>query len=718
MVESRHLVALPVAVVLAVSAPVAGASVPTLETVAGSGPTWPAGGGFRGDGGLATATDADFNRPAQVEALPGGGYLIADSSNQRIRRVATDGTLSTLAGDGNQCSGPTERCGDGGDPLAASLNTPHDVAVLPDGAILIADTFDNPIREVSPDGQRITTVAGTGDSCTPSLDPCGHGGPAVDAQLSLPLAVDPLPDGDFLVADQGQIAGAPDQKLSRIRLVHDGRMLLLAGAGGWGFHGDGGPALDATFNAVVDVDALPDGSMLVSDGSNCRVRRIDPGGTIHPLAGYAASSTPGSCISLTASADVGDGGPALDASFNGTAYLAPAADGTVYVVDIFNSRIRSIAPDGTISTLAGTGEQPNFNGESGPADQMQLAWPSGISLDGQILISDPGNNRVRRIAASATPPTLPATWVPGVRAPAYVSDVDDVDASGNATATVRCPAEPGRRPCVGSVRADGGPPAAFALDDGADGRVVVMVPSPPEPGVQRDASLATATRQPSGDDGTLSVTWTLTGAAAVVTAPPPSSTTEAPPATTTTSAPSAQGGAPAASPPPRVAPPPPDARVLLPRRATGRTVPVAIACTATCTATIASGGASPRHRTLALTGARVVTVPGGRISVTVDRPGAAPLRVRTRTTPNAAALAALACTAACTARARIAVHGHTLAQATANLRAAGQAVLAPRAQSRAEARGRAVAETTLSGAGPDQTVRQVLSATAARSAGR
>jgi glucose/arabinose dehydrogenase len=105
-VELRHLV-VALALALALSAPVAHAASPTLTTVAGAGPTWPDPGGFGGDGGPATATDADLNRPALVAALPGGGFLIADSSNQRIRRVAAHGTLTTVAGDGVQCPAPT-----------------------------------------------------------------------------------------------------------------------------------------------------------------------------------------------------------------------------------------------------------------------------------------------------------------------------------------------------------------------------------------------------------------------------------------------------------------------------------------------------------------------------------------------------------------------------------------------------------------------------------
>ena len=490
-------------------------AAPTLSTVAGSGATWPTGGAFGGDGGLATASAAALNRPAHAAALPGGGYLIADSSNQRIRKVSPNGVLSTVAGNGTQCPLSTNPCGDGGPPLNASLNVPHDVQPLPNGSFLIADTFDNRVRKVSADGSVITTVAGTGLACTPAAEPCGHGGPATAARLSLPLALDPLPGGDFLVADQGDAFAAPDQRVSRIRLVHAGRMLVLAGRGDPGFAGDGGPALDAAFNALADMKARADGRIDVADGSNCRVRSIGADGTIRPLAGYGGASTPGSCISSTASSSVGDGGPALAATFNGVAKLALAANGDVYAVDIYNSRIRRFTPGGTITTIAGTGEPPGFNGEAGAATSVRLAWPSSISEErggGGILVADPGNNRVRRIAPGTQPATLGATWVPGVRAPAFVDSTGQVRPDGIVRMTVRCPSEPGHRRCDGSVGVVGAPTVAFTTADGTKIAVPVRVPAPPAPGSTKDVAVVTATRQASCLDGHLDQHLTLTGA--------------------------------------------------------------------------------------------------------------------------------------------------------------------------------------------------------------
>jgi hypothetical protein len=429
--------------------------------------------------------------------------------------VSPTGVLSTVAGNGSQCPASTDPCGDGGSPLAASLNVPHDVEPIADGGFLIADTFDNRIRKVSPDGSVITTVAGTGVACTSATEPCGQGGLATAAYLSLPLALEALPGGDFLVADQGDAFAAADQRVSRVRLVHAGRMLVLAGRGAPGFAGDGGPGLDAAFNALADVKARADGGMVVADGSNCRVRAIGVDGTIRPLAGYGAASAPGNCVSFTASSSVGDGGPALDATFNGVANLALAATGDVYVVDIYNSRIRRFTPGGTVGTIAGTGEQPGFNGEAGQAAAVRLAWPSGISEEpggGGILVTDSGNNRVRRIAPGARPAPLGAAWVPAVRTPAFVESTGRVRSDGVVRLTVRCPSEPGHRRCDGRVGVVGGAAVAFTTADGTKVPVPVAVPAPPAPGATTRVTVVSATRQASCLDGHLDQHLSLKGA--------------------------------------------------------------------------------------------------------------------------------------------------------------------------------------------------------------
>jgi hypothetical protein len=156
----------------------------TIVTVAGNGTR-----GFAGDGGAATG--AQLDRPFAAVAAPDGALLIADTGNDRIRKVSTDGTITTVAGNGVRGFG-----GDGGPATSASLNSPHNLAVLPDGGFLIADEGNNRVRRVWPNGT-ITTVAGTGTAGF-----SGDGGPAAAAELNQPKAVAVLPNlRGFLVAD-------------------------------------------------------------------------------------------------------------------------------------------------------------------------------------------------------------------------------------------------------------------------------------------------------------------------------------------------------------------------------------------------------------------------------------------------------------------------------------------------------------------------------------
>ncbi len=164
-----------------------------IVTVAGDGTR-----GFSGDGG--PATDAELDRPFAAVALAGGGLLIADTGNDRVRKVSGDGTIVTVAGNGIRGFG-----GDGGPATSASLNSPHNLAVLPDGGFLVADEGSNRVRRVWPNGT-ITTAAGTGTAGF-----SGDGGRATAAELNQPKAIAVLPNlQGFLVADAAN---------SRIRVV-------------------------------------------------------------------------------------------------------------------------------------------------------------------------------------------------------------------------------------------------------------------------------------------------------------------------------------------------------------------------------------------------------------------------------------------------------------------------------------------------------------------
>jgi len=335
----------------------------TISTVAGT-----ATNGFSGDGG--PATQAQLNRPASVAVLPGGGFLIADTANRRIRKVDVDGIISTVAG-----TGEVGVSGDGGPAAQARLTRPVAVAVMPDGGYLIADEDRHRVRRVAPDGI-ITRVAGNG--VTGHL---GDGGPAVNAMLAFPTGLAVLPDGSFFIADTGN---------HRIRHVGaNGVITRLAGMFG-GFSGDGGPAAQAELNRPTDVTVLPGGELLVADSLNRRVRRIF-GGIITTVAGTGVRGSSG------------DGGPATGAQFDNPQGVTALPNGAWLVVDAANNqRVRRVATTGVITMDAGRGVLLGDGDEGRPATQAQLDTPQGVTVlpDGGFVIADTLNHRIRRVSAN------------------------------------------------------------------------------------------------------------------------------------------------------------------------------------------------------------------------------------------------------------------------------------------------------------------------------
>ena len=210
-----------------------------------------------------------------MAALPDGGYLIADGDANCVRRVDAAGTVTTVAG---RCGAPGALSGDGGAATAARLSSPFAVEALPDGGFLIADqsngfaAFDaSRVRRVSPAGT-ISTVAGNG-----LRGFSGDGGPATAAALDGISAVSTERDGGFLITDT---------TTNRIRRVApDGTISTVAGSGFAGFGGDGGPATSALLSFPAGVAALPGGGFLIADGANGRLRRVSAKGTITTVAG-------------------------------------------------------------------------------------------------------------------------------------------------------------------------------------------------------------------------------------------------------------------------------------------------------------------------------------------------------------------------------------------------------------------------------------------------
>jgi hypothetical protein len=321
-----------------------------------------------GDGG--PATNAVLALPGRV-ALDGAGSLyIADTGNNVIRKVTPDGTITTIAGDAiNQQLGFS---GDGGAAISALLSVPSGVAIDSAGNVYIADFGNNRIRMVSSSGV-ITTVAGGGAIL-------GGDGPATGVRLVNPtdLAVDA--NNNLYFAERG---------LDVIRKVTpDGTITTVAGGGS--SLGNGGPATSANLDPVgVTVDA--GGNLYIPDASN-QVFEVTPDGTIAIVAGNGSQSFSG------------DGGPATGAALNGPSGVAVDAAQNIYISDTGNNRIRLVTPDGTINTIAGNGSSA-FSGDGGPALGAGLS-PVGLALGrgGVVYVGDNGfSDRVRLLSPSSGP---------------------------------------------------------------------------------------------------------------------------------------------------------------------------------------------------------------------------------------------------------------------------------------------------------------------------
>ncbi|WP_353865898.1 hypothetical protein [Svornostia abyssi] len=385
---------LPVLVAaLAFAAPAATASAADLITFAGTGTA-----GFGGDGGPAGA--ATLNGARGMSLAADGAVLVADTTNNRIRRITTDGTTTTVAGIGT--AGST---GDGGPATLAQLNAPRDVAVTTDGGYLIVDTGGNRIRKVSAGGT-ITTVAGTGTAGS-----AGDGGPAALAQLNGPSSVDPTADGGYLIADT---TGSRIRKVAATTTT----ITTVAGTGTASSTGDGGPANLATINLPQGVSALADGSYLIADTAGNRIRKVSTGGTITTVAGtgVACAAATGLC---------GDNGPAANALLNApTTVTTATSDSGYWISDTTNNRVRRVAANGTITTVAGSGvacaTTTALCGDGGAGPIALLSAPRDVLplSDGAALIADSGLNRLRKLLTPSAGPTGPtgspgATGAPG-----------------------------------------------------------------------------------------------------------------------------------------------------------------------------------------------------------------------------------------------------------------------------------------------------------------
>ncbi|MET9953861.1 RICIN domain-containing protein [Streptomyces sp. NPDC006339] len=310
-----------------------------------------------------------MNCPYGIAIDSTGTLYFSDYKNHRVRKITSDGKVSTVAGTGT----PGHR-GDNGAAVSAQLNHPRGVALDSEGNLYIADDQNHRVRKVTADGI-ISTVAGTGVAGF-----SGDGRAATSARLNQPYGV---------VVDSAGVLYISEWGHDRIRKVTtDGKISTIAGTGAASYGGDGGPAVSAPLRAPFAMVVDGAGALYIADASNHRVRKISADGIISTVAGTGAAGFGG------------DGGQATSARLNRPQGLALDSTGALYISDYKNHRIRKISVDGVISTVAGTGA-PGFGGEGGPAASAQFNEPMGLAVDcvDTLYIADHGNHRIRKVTS-------------------------------------------------------------------------------------------------------------------------------------------------------------------------------------------------------------------------------------------------------------------------------------------------------------------------------
>jgi sugar lactone lactonase YvrE len=319
-----------------------------------------------GNGG--PARNASLSGPAGITVDPAGNLYIADTSNNRIRKVDTNGVITTFAGNGTAAF-----AGDGGPASNASLSAPSSVAIDAFGNLYIADTSNNRIRKVDTNGV-ITTFAGNGTTVF-----AGDGGPAVNAGLGLPTGIAVDASGNLYIAD------TTNNCIREVDTI--GTITTFAGNRTPGYGGDGGPAVMANLNSPEGVVFDTFGNLYIADTSNNRIRKVDTNGVITTLAGNGTA------------AYAGDSGSAVTASVHSPSGVALDNAGNLYIADTSNNRIRKVDTNGVITTFAGNGTAA-FAGDGGPASSASLTGPSSVVVDktGILYIGDTVNNRIRNVS--------------------------------------------------------------------------------------------------------------------------------------------------------------------------------------------------------------------------------------------------------------------------------------------------------------------------------
>ncbi|HYA18038.1 MAG TPA: IPT/TIG domain-containing protein [Bryobacteraceae bacterium] len=334
-----------------------------ITTIAGNGNA-----AFAGDGG--PATEAQFAGPNSIALDAAGNIYFSDLYSNRVRKIATGGIVTTVAGDG-----AGEVSGDGGPATSAGL-TPAGLGVDGQGNLFIADYYDGLIREVSTSGI-ITSVAGN-----------FYLGPTLYTSAVVNGAIDPSVDS------QGNRYAVDDLNDTVQKITPAGVVTTVAGNGIYCpppaapffngpscFSGDGGPAVDAQLNGPREVAVDQAGNLFIADAGNGRIRKVSTSGIITTVAGGGS--------------DTGDGVQALSAAI-GAEGVAVDGENNLFLSSVVT--VRKISSNGFISTIAGNGTS-GYSGDGGLATSAELSSTGVIALDasGDVYFVDGGGTLIREL---------------------------------------------------------------------------------------------------------------------------------------------------------------------------------------------------------------------------------------------------------------------------------------------------------------------------------
>ncbi|MFL3025323.1 MAG: LamG-like jellyroll fold domain-containing protein [Candidatus Neomarinimicrobiota bacterium] len=351
--------------------------------------------GSSGDGGAATS--AKLNNPYGLDIDDDGNIYIADTGNNKIRKIDTNGIITTIAGTGNNSFS-----GDGAAATSSNLSSPYDIALDGNGNLYIADSNNSRIRMIGTNGN-ISTIVGTGES---GFD--GNGGAAASAKINFPNSIDFDSDGRLYIAE------ANNNVVRRVDVNSDRTISIFAGTGSAGYNGDGGAATSAELNSPWGVNVKGD-KVYIGEAGNHIIRLVAADGGISTLAGTGKAGSSG------------DGGVATSALLNvpeNVTFSSTTQD--IYIADLSNQRIRQIKPDGTITTLAG--RSPNYQSNI-LANNAEIMNPRNIWIDNNdhIYVPDQGLNRLLKIDKSGIITTIAGTGEGGFSGdggPAVLAQID------------------------------------------------------------------------------------------------------------------------------------------------------------------------------------------------------------------------------------------------------------------------------------------------------